>query len=128
MTKGSGKQRSRVLAALDGSGLFQDASDTLTPSVAGTQVLGKRSFENVTAAGPSSSNIREEVQGPGSLLAGKNMRGRFNFCPPVGVALTVFYARRSCRACPLNQHRNFTEAAQWGNEVKAYHIRIFFEI
>lgn len=84
MTSGPGKQRSRVLAALDGTGLFPDASDTLVPPVE-TQVLGKRSFENIGAAQPSSSNIRGHASvapgpGPGSLLSRLKRSGWFSFC------------------------------------------------
>lgn len=82
MTSDPGKQRSRVLAALDGTGMFPDASDTLVPAV-GTQVLGKRSFESISAAQPSSSSTHSHASvapGPGSSLSRLKKSDWFRFC------------------------------------------------
>ncbi|KAG6330201.1 hypothetical protein ID866_8887, partial [Astraeus odoratus] len=68
------KQRSRVLAALDGSALFPGTSDSLAPPAA-TQVLGKRPIESVIAPRPFPSSTQEDVsvaQVPSLLPRGRN--------------------------------------------------------
>ena len=129
MTSGPGKQRSRVLAALDGTGLFPDASDTLVPPV-GTQVLGKRSFENIGAAQPSSSNIRGHASvapGPGSSLSRLKISGWFSFCCLLPVDYLT-HRRWSCRAGQIEKQERFAEATLFGSTFKTCRIRVRFEI